>query len=367
MLRVGVDLRTLNSNNKTGIARYTFNIVNALIKEKKENYVLLGGYRNEKFIADNVKFVNIDISDSNAEYANKMLSLAGYIEGLDILFCPYFPVPQRRTFKAIMTVHDLIPLRFPNYFANNRVFEFFDKQIRNGVKYANHIIAVSNSTKEDLIYYYGVPEEKITVTHLGYSITPNEYNTDKLKTFKTKYKITEPYILSVCTLEPRKNLLRLLKAFEILCDKYKKEVELILVGSYGWKNEEFFSYIGNHKYKDKIKITGYVPDIDLELFFQNAELFIYPSLYEGFGLPVLEAMGLGTPVITSNVSSLPEVGGDAVFYCNPIEIDSILNAIETVIWDSKLKYKLSTSGIERAKKFSWENTAKLTRTAFYNN
>lgn len=366
--KIGLDIRLLNRNKVTGIERYTYNLVSEMINFQSAEFNLFGEFEEPIFNNNNVKQINLELSESRHDHAKKLISLKGFTEGLDLFFSPYFPIPERRTFKGILTIHDLIPLRYPELFVNERVFDYFNEELRDNIKKVDHIIAVSDSTKKDIIDFYDVPESKISVTHLGV----NKFFLDELKKINyqavtdvlNKLKIVEPFILSVCTLEPRKNLSRVLKAFELVQERTRESLQLVLVGSVGWKIDTLFEEIKNSKYMENIVLTGFISDQELSILFSKTQLFIYPSLYEGFGLPVLEAMAHGAPVLTSNVSSLPEVGGDAVLYCDPYSIEEMAVNIEKVIFSRELNEELRGKGKVRAKRFTWKNTAEKTMGVF---
>jgi glycosyltransferase involved in cell wall biosynthesis len=362
MINIGVDLRILNNAYKTGIERYSYNLFSEICKFEDEKYYLIGEVMDKNFKNAEKFEINIDLPQSNTVLANKMLSLMGYISDLDLLHSPYFPVPKIRTFKGVLTIHDLIPLRVPEWFGNNNVHDFFDTEIRETVKYIDHIIADSQATKNDIIDLFSIDENKISVVYLGVdqsfiNILPNQGDNSILE----KYDINSNYILSVCTVEPRKNIQRILKSYEILRERHKEKIELVLVGRLGWKYENLLQMIKESKFSDDIILTGYVPDEDLLILYRNAEVFMYPSLYEGFGLPILEAMSCEAPVITSNVSSLPEVGGDSVMYCDPYDVESIVYTIEEIITKPSLQKELREKGKIRAQQFSWKKAAEQTR------
>lgn len=366
MTKIGIDLRILDNVNITGLGRYALNLSEELIKIKEEEYYLIGNFNRLELEKANKILIEFPYGD--IESANKLLALTGFLEDLDMIFSPFYPIPERRAFKGIVTIHDLIPLRLPDLFANTGIYNFYDKYMRECAKHVDHIIAVSNSTKQDIIELYEVEEEKISVVHLSGNLKQYYLNGEAESIEKqevlVKYGITRPYILSLCTLEPRKNLIRLLRAYEIIRSKLKENVQLVFVGGLGWKYEELLKEIDKNQFKNSIIITGYVPDEDLPFLYSNAEVFVYPSFYEGFGLPVLEAMGFGTPVVTSNVSSLPEVGGDAALYCNPYDVESIAYGIEQILMSTTLQKQLREKGLQRSKLFSWEKTAQQTREVF---
>ena len=330
-MKLAIDLRTLYNSRISGIEKYTISLVNELIRQNhNEQFHLIGNSAllNEKpssFIQESIT------TSSKVEEANKVLALKGFLSNWDIYFSPYQPIPERRTYKGVITVHDCIPLRYPDFFPKG-TYTHFDVYLRRSLNSIDHVIADSHSTKKDVVDFYNVDESKISVIHLaGMSDNLNKIILKKKDEVINKYGINSPYMLSVCTIEPRKNLIRTLKSFEIIRSRRKKKIKLVLVGSLGWGYSELMKLIHENDYKDDIILTGYVPEEDLPVLYKNAELFLYPSLFEGFGLPVLEAMGYGTPVVTSNISSLPEVGGGAVEYCDPYDTESITHAIEEVI------------------------------------
>ena len=179
-----------------------------------------------------------------------------------------------------------------------------------------------------------------------------------------RYKISTPYLLSVCTLEPRKNLPRLLQAYEQVRARNKERLQLVLTGRLGWQYEELVRQLGNSPYSQDIVLTGFVPDRDLADLYRGARAFAFPSLYEGFGLPVLEAMSCGIPVMASNISSIPEVGGDCICYCDPYSIESMVRALETVLLDEEKRRYMAAAEIERARQFSWALAAAVVRKTF---
>lgn len=364
MRKIGLDLRVLATKAYTGIERYTYQLTLELIKQHNEEYYLIGDFRDP--ILKKAHNIPLDIPRSHSDLANKLLAFKGAMEGLDLLFSPYFSIPERRTFKGVLVIHDLIPLRFPEFFDNSeRIYQYFNDTMRKAAETADHLIAVSETTRNDIIYYYNIKPEKITVVpEAGFTKNSGPDELAAIDEVKMKYGVIKPYVLSVCTLEPRKNLSRVLKAYEILRDKLDMDISLVLVGNLGWKITTFLEELENHRYRKDIILTGFIPDADLVALYKNTEVFVYPSLYEGFGLPVLEAMSMGAPVVTSACSSLPEVGGEAAIYCDPYLEEAIADSIEKVITNQVLKDNLIKKGYERAQLFTWENTARQTRDVF---
>jgi len=235
----------------------------------------------------------------------------------------------------------------------------FAPKMKDYAKRSHHIITVSENSKSEIIKYLNVSEEKISVIYGGYADIFKLESDDRLSSdVKRKYNITGNYLLYVGTLEPRKNLLGLIRAYAQ--SRAKDDFILVLAGGKGWQYENIFKLVRELKLENRIIFTGYVPENDLPGLYQGATLFVYPSFYEGFGLPPLEAMACGLPVIVSHTTSLPEVVGDAGVYVDPNDVEQISFSIDTVLSDSELRQTLIQRGLERAKLFSWEKAAKET-------
>jgi glycosyltransferase involved in cell wall biosynthesis len=232
--------------------------------------------------------------------------------------------------------------------------------MRVSARKALKIIAISENTKKDIMDCFGIEDEKIRVIYLGvdrqFSPQPDPNEADVL----SKYNLPSGYILNVGTLEPRKNLLRLINAYKMVASTREPVPKLVIVGWQGWRNEDLGKLVRESGLADQVVLVGYVPDDDLPTLYRNATVFVYPSLYEGFGLPPLEAMACGTPVITSNVSSIPEVVGDAGILIDPYNTTEIARAIASVLNNEELRESLRTSGLVRSRLFNWDKTARET-------
>jgi glycosyltransferase involved in cell wall biosynthesis len=263
-------------------------------------------------------------------------------------------------FKKVLTVHDIAVLKYPETRKMEHIIKWrfaFPLILKNTDK----IIAVSKNTKMDLIRYFNIPQEKIKVVYNGVSKRMKVIDeADILNRIRDKYNLPQKFILCVSTLEPRKNIPMLIKAYYRLKKSRYLTHKLILVGSKGWKYSNIFEAIKQLNLGRDVIFTGYVPDEDLPAIYNMADLFVYPSLYEGFGLPPLEAMACGTPVITSNTSSLPEVIGDAGIMIDPYYCDALTKAIYEVLTNEGLREDMTKKGFERARSFTWINTAKET-------
>lgn len=279
----------------------------------------------------------------------------GLIEECDIIHSFYNPYDYMfNKVKKVLTIHDLIPMRHPEWF-NDGVGEFFNKRVRKAAEMSSAIITPSYATKQDVIELYGIDSSKIHVVSWGVEPTIDYEKSDK--TIFERFDLTEGYVLSVCTIEPRKNLRRSISAFIQYKKRSESRVKLAICGKMGWDKEfeKFYESLGEHR-KDVIRL-GYVSDAELSALYKNAIAFVYNSFYEGFGLPVLEAMKCGKAVLTSNASSIPEVGGDAVCYCNPYDEDSIAEGFAKIIDDNGYRSALEKNALIQASKFSFKQTA----------
>ncbi len=282
-------------------------------------------------------------------------------------FTPLHSVQDDSVFH-IMVVHDIIPKLFPEYLNNFRK-KIYWKMTEKAIKKADKIIAISEHTKKDLIKYLKIEERKISVNHIDVDeIYKREISEEESRKVLEKYNLKPGYIYSGGGLEARKNVENLLKAYKLLTRKFpisnfqfpnKLQVPPLVISGKLMSElaplvtdvEKLVEDLG---LQNKVKLLDFVPQEDLPALYKNASVFIYPSLYEGFGLPVLEAMNCGTPVITSNVSSLPEIGGDSVLYVDPENIQDMAEKIKKVLLDSNLQKELSEKGKERAGDFSWD-------------
>jgi len=261
--------------------------------------------------------------------------------------------PIHKKTKSIVTIHDLSYIRVPEA-ASPSLKAYLDVVVPLSLNRATHIHAVSETTRQDLITLYNIPPEKISVIFNAVEshfkpITPS-------KEIFEKYHIPNvPYIITVGTVQPRKNYSRLVKAVAQL--RTRHDIHLVVVGGRGWLEDEFYATIRDAKMTDYVHLTGFVADEDLPALYTGAIAMAFPSLYEGFGIPILEAMACGVPVVSSNSSSLPEVAENAALLIDPYSIDEVLEALERVITDHSVRNMLIQRGFEQAKKFSWDTSA----------
>ncbi|MBA2749942.1 MAG: glycosyltransferase family 4 protein [Tatlockia sp.] len=331
----------------------TIKLYRLLIQFSVQNYPLI--YKSAqalKVLIDLVASIDINVKNITNKY--------------DLYHSCYYPLPASDILGStpkILTIYDLIPILFPNlvtFQAKNQ----FTKTINSIDIKKDWVICISQHTKNDFCQYTGMAQERVFVTPLAAS--KNFYPIHEISIIKTALKIynipESPYLLSLSTLEPRKNLTLLIKCFcELIIENPNLDLNLVLVGVSGWKNKDIFEIANKYPHlKPRIIFTGYIPDSDLSAIYSGAIAFVYPSLYEGFGLPPLEAMQCGIPVITSNTSSLPEVVGNAGITIDPQQSDELCQAMLDVVNNSKLRAQMSLLSLEQASKFSWKKCAEQT-------
>jgi len=360
-MRIGLITSSIDEN-RAGIGTYGYNLVGNLTKIDKENeYVLIHHYRtDDEIYKENAELIipypQIPLRKTIGN--NIILSRKLRNHDFDIVhdLAQISPFLFRSPSKKILTIHDLTPILFPETYGLIHVF--LQKYVLPmTLKNVDMIITVSKNTKQDVIKYLKIPEEKITVIHNG--VDGRFKPLKNVNDIKEKYDIKSPFILYVGTLEPRKNIPTLIKAFYIIKNKGIKHM-LVIAGGKGWKYEAVYKTVKELNLSKSVLFLGYVPDEDLPKLYNAADLFVYPSLYEGFGLPPLEAMACGCPVITSNTSSLPEVVGDAGIMVDPYDVVKMANVLHEVLSNEGLREDMIKKCLERARMFSWKKCAEET-------
>lgn len=279
----------------------------------------------------------------------------------DVLFVPAHVLPLYHGPRTVVTLHDLGYLHYP---AAHRPADrrYLHASTRWSAHQATAVIADSCATRDDLVAAYGVPRDRIHVIYLGRdeALTPVA-DAGELARVRAAYGLGERYLLYVGTLQPRKNLARVIAAFARVCDRVELGgVQLVLAGKKGWLYDDLFAAVERLGLRGRVAFPGYIPDADLPALLSGGTAFVFPSLYEGFGIPVLEAGGCGVPVITSNTSSLPEVAGDAALLVDPHDVEAIAEAMYRLVTDEALRAELTRRGLENVKRFSWEKCARET-------
>lgn len=266
-----------------------------------------------------------------------------------------FIIPPNIKGKIVNTVYDMVFIRYPETMSKI-THKIHQEHLKRSCNDADIILTISQNTKNEIMEFVKIDSDKIQIAYPAVDHSVFFQNKD-YKLIKEKYNIKTDYILYFGTLEPRKNITSIIKAFKIVSEK-NKDISLVLAGRKGWMYDEIFALAEEFKLEDKIIFTGYVPEEDASAIYSCASAFIFPSLYEGFGIPPLEAMACGTPVIASNTSALPEVVGNAGILVNPLDIENIAFEMDRLINDDKLKKEYSEKGLTQAKRFSWEESAK---------
>lgn len=362
MFAIGIDYTPAYEQN-AGIGRSVRGLISALATiDTDTDYRLFIAGASQKtlppMLAPNFKYYPSRISPKwwariwhRAQvpyYIEYMVGKIGLYHATDFVLPPIY-----KQTKSIVTIHDLSYIRVPET-ASPSLKKYLDMVVPRSIKRATHIHAVSEATRQDIIACYNTPPEKISVIHNA--VEARFKPVDISKDIFVKYRIPDaPYIISVGTVQPRKNYSRLVQALVRI--RHKHDVHLVIVGGRGWLEDEFYETIRQTNMSDYVHITGFVDDNDLPALYTGAICMAYPSLYEGFGIPVLEAMACGTPVLTSTTSSLTEVAGDSAILVNPYDVEAIQHGLEQLISDQNLRHTLFQKGLLHVQKFKWEHSA----------
>lgn len=367
---IGIDGNEANVSEKVGVSVYTLKLLE-YFQEKADDQTQFVIFLKSKPRGDlprENEYFTYSVIGGTLLWSQTFLPLELYKrktlgQDIKVFFSPAHYIPRLCPVPAIVTIHDLSYFYYPHEFLKKDLY-----QLKNWTKYsvekAKRIIAVSKTTKKDLIKFYNTPEEKIEVIYNGYEktsgktseveedsdVTLEDGKTSEVKLSKGKY------ILYVGTLQPRKNIDTLINAFS----QFKKiypEFKLFIVGKKGWLYNHIFKKVDELNLKKDVDFKGYIPDEDLSNLYLNAFCFVLPSLYEGFGIPILEAMSFDCPVISSFTSSLPEVGGDACLYFDPANPQELSEKLTQLLENRRLRNELIKKGRERIKSFSWKKCA----------
>lgn len=280
----------------------------------------------------------------------------------NVIHGPAYTIFPYRHSRKVLTIFDVTFAKYPQY--TDKVAQYYSVQVRKCLQWTDLVLTISENSKRDIVEYFQYDPNKIWVTPLASRYSSGDVINIQDHQYCSSLLQKTPYLLFVSTIEPRKNITTLISAFNHLKNHYHIPHNLILIGKKGWKYNPIFQAISDSPYRGAIHHLDYLPDHELPSYYCNAAAFIYPSHYEGFGLPVLEAMTLGAPVITSNTSSLPEVAGNAAILINPEDPQQLASAILQVIEDESLRKSLIEKGHRQATKFSWERTALETLEAY---
>ena len=384
-MKIGIDASRAFLKKRTGIEEYSFQVIKYLRNDLEDFEVVLyirpdvnGAIKKFKLPKKwKVKKINYRRFWTQIGLSWEILS-----NPVDVLFIPAHTVPiihpsgflfklfnflfrknnRKMKFKTVVTVHGL------EYEFLPRAYSFWERiymrtVIKKSCQWADKIISVSKNTKKDLVNLYNIPEKKIKVIYEGYSFDGSD-KSEKIKNKKTvleKYQLSNcKYLLFLGRIEERKNLIRIIKAFEILKDKYSVSHKLLLAGGLGYGYDNIVKYIQSSPYQGDIFLAGFVEEDEKKEILKNTDVFLFPTLYEGFGLPIIEAQSLGVPIVASNNSSIPEIIGAKVksSLVDPKKPEEIAQTVYKILSSKKVRDKLVKPGLENIKRFSWENCAK---------
>jgi glycosyltransferase involved in cell wall biosynthesis len=362
-VRFGIDGRYI-ADHYPGIGRYTYNLAAKLYELAPDtDFVLLHDPRlpNTRYDLErlarnpNLQLLPLDIPTRSLQEQHRLRPLVKALS-LDLLHSPYYIMPYWLDCPSVLTMYDLIPLIYSQHLPHRWTSWIFRATASLAVRRAKRIIAISDSTKRDLVRLLGASEDKITVTHLAADERFRPLDRQQRGNAIRTYGLPERYLLYLGINKPHKNLPFLLQVFREL----RTEAKLVLAGKEDPRYPQVRDEARRLRLADRVLFLGDVPEKDLPMIYNGAEVFVYPSLYEGFGLPVLEAMACGTPVVCSNSSSLPEIVGNAAITLDPADTSAWVAALAEVLESRELQAELRTRGLAQADKFSWKKTARET-------
>lgn len=359
-MRICIDAHVLGDKSG-GNETYYRNFIDTINKflDKDDEVILLLANKEEaekinKKQIENIKTIVFKNKNPLIRYLYEIPTLVKKYN-IDVLHTQYY-APLVKNCKLVVTIHDISYEHFPDYFSKvelirNRLWIWYSSKI------ANAILTVSEYSKKDISNRYSINQNKIFVTHLAASEIYKKVDIKLVEETKEKFEINGDYLLTVGNLQPRKNMIRLINSYvELKTNNQNFNLKLVIVGKKAWKSDKIFERVNSANLNNEIILTDYVSNEELVSLYNGAQIFIYPSIFEGFGLPVIEAMACGTPVITSNVSSLPEVAGDSALLINPYDYNDITNKIIELYRNNELIENLKIKGEVRAKEFKWEET-----------
>jgi len=363
-MRVGIDALALDSH-AGGDTTYIRNVIRGLAAvDPNSDYTLFStSAPSERILVGIEHMRRVAVwCPSLALYTPVSLPIAFLRKGIDVAHVQYVASPLCPA-QVVVSVHDIAYEHYPHFFTPTTVTKF-RMLVPLTVRRAAAILTLSEYSKRDIVRRYCVPSEKVTVAPCAADpmyrpMRDEERDTGRLAEIRAKYGTGERFILSVGNLQPRKNLRTLIEAYVKLRQADATRHKLVLVGREAWLHDDIFAAARASGYADELVFTGYVPDADLVALYNAADVFVYPSLFEGFGLPPLEAMACGTPTVTGNTSALPETVGEAALMVDPRDAEALAGALARVLGDAELRAELAGRGIARAAAFSWERTARI--------
>ena len=363
--RVGIDARKIRD---FGIGTYIRNILVELHRHDAETpYVVLSRNRDLHTIRDLVPRFQVVVEDAEPYSLSEQVRIPWRLrrEGVTLVHEPHYVLPPLTTCRAVVTIHDCIHLMFPQYLPNRLAHLYARSFMWTATHQAARILTVSEASKRDILRFFAIPEKKVRVIYNAiderFLTPPDEATTERVR---QRYQLDHPFVLYVGNIKPHKNIERIIDAFGRARPDGPSGLKLVIIGDEVSKYPSLRQMVHRHKLDKHVRFLGFQPQETLASFYRLAGAFVFPSLYEGFGLPPLEAMACGTPVITSNVSSLPEVAGDAALLVDPYDVDALARAIVRIFTDPQLRDKLVARGFTRARQFSWADSVSAIRAVY---
>lgn len=364
-MRIGIDATALPSQ-PVGAGNYTIHLIRALNGIIHTDELVVFSQPSKIPLIDKkgelpVEWVECPELPPGLRLVWEQTRLANLVKKarIDLLHSPHYTQPRSLSCRSVVTFHDMTFILHPELHTRSKRV-FFPRAMRRSSRLADMLIADSESTRTDMVRLLGTDPHKVITIPLGVDPEFRPLSDPELLTkIQKMYSLPEEFILFVGTVEPRKNVPLLIQSYKQLVDN-GLHFPLVIAGKLGWMYEEVFAQVEANKLGEKIRLIGYVEQIDLPALYNLAQVFVYPTLYEGFGLPVLEALACGVPVVTSNISSLPEIIGDAGLLVTPNDPQALAQAIRKILADRELNLKLRQAGPQRAAQFSWQRTAQLT-------
>lgn len=368
MKTIAIDASRANKAKKTGVEWYSFDIIQALKKITPDDLrvILYSGEPLKGKLAELPKNWESRVLNWPPKYLWTQIRLAWDLwlkrKEVDLIFFPAHTIPFFCPVKAVITIHDIGFDRFPELYKWIQIV-YHRLTIKDALKKAVGFIVPSKFTENEIRDVYIYKKDNIKVIYHGFEKglyrIANESDLQTGKSVLEKYQIKKPYLFYIGRIEEKKNITKLIEAFNLIKDKYN-DLSLVLVGQPGYNYEKFIEKIKEYGLEKKVIFPGWVEQVDIPYFYQQTKVFVFPTLYEGFGMPLLEAMTCGCPILTSNISSLPEVGADAVMYCNPKDPKDIADKISQMLENNELSKNFVQRGLERKDDFSWEKAGQET-------
>jgi len=364
-MRIAIDARKLHDY---GIGTYVRNLASQLARQDRDDtYVLICRRADEPWVRGlGPRFEPLIEGAGNYSVLEQVAIPFDLRRAkVDLFHAPHYVVSPLTACPTVVTIHDCIHLRFPQYLPNRTAAVYARFFMATAARRARRILTVSQASKEDILHFLKVPASKVEVIHNALderlAAPPTE---DEIARVRDRFLVNAPFILYAGNIKPHKNVDRLIEAFAIVRSRGGENIKLLIIGDEISKYPNLRRLVHRFQLHKHVRFLGFVPDATLAALYRLATVFVFPSLYEGFGLPPLEAMASGAPVITSNVSSLPEVVGDAALLIDPMNATAIADAIVRVVSDAELRAELTRRGFERVKTFSWARSVQRTREVY---